>query len=333
MQLDQAIYYVGVISSLYLLAQLAQHIYTYTHPSSLPRYLHSNGSCKERIKGSWALITGATDGIGLGFAQELCSRGFNVILHGRNREKLRRVQQQLSREYPASKTRIVVFDAGGPTDSLDRMVREFGGWSSEDNDYEDEINLTVLINNVGGMRCLSPGSAPYPDLNAYPACDLDRVLNLNARFTAQLTRLLLPTLTRNAPSLVMNISSAATMGIPYIPVYAGAKGFLESFTRAVKGEMVARGVDVEVLGIRVGNVNSAGNQIQVGLCTPTSRRMAKAALGRVGCGRMVVWGYWPHAMQLAVFGFLHEWVFQRVVIGQMKMRIREEEKEARLKGE
>lgn len=316
------IYYIGVISSLYLLARLSQHLYTFLHPSSLPRYLHSKGR-----GGSWALVTGATDGIGLGFAQELCGHGFNVILHGRNRQKLLDVQEQLRREYPASKTRTVVFDAR-KNDSLDEMIHEFGGRrDGEVIDDDEAVNLTVLINNVGGMRCFPPDYPPYPELDDYTSSQLDSIMNLNARFAAQLTRLLLPTLIRNGPSLIMNLSSAAATGVPYTPVYGGAKGFIESFTKCVNTEMVMRKKDVEVLGIKLSNVKSATNNVAVGFRSPTSRRMARAALGRVGCGKVVVWGYWPHALQGMIIDFLHERIFQKAVIGAMAKRMGKEELE------
>lgn len=326
MELQSVLYYIGVISSLYLLGLIGQHIYIFLRPSSLPRYLHGSKNGKDR--GSWALITGATDGIGLGFARELCGHGFNVILHGRNRQKLLNVQEQLSREYPSSKTRIVVFDAGEPL-SIDEMIHEFGG--RRDDDKDGEVNLTVLINNVGGMISFPPEYHSYPELRDYTSSHVDNILNLNARFTAQLTRLLLPTLARNGPSLIMNISSSAAAGVPYLPIYGGAKGFIDSFTKCLKGEIMASGEDVEVLGIRLSRVKSGGNDVPLGFATPTSGRMARAALGRIGCGKTIVWGYWPHMMQMLVFEFLHEWVFQKVVGGMMSKQREEEELEKKRK--
>lgn len=86
-------YYTGLLTSLYLLSKLTNHIYIYhLRPSSLDRCLHrhrrttSGKESESRSSSSWALIT--ADGIGLAFAQELCARGFNVFLHGRNRDKL-----------------------------------------------------------------------------------------------------------------------------------------------------------------------------------------------------------------------------------------------------
>src|SRR3984893_12013911 len=77
---------VGTLAASTVLFYLSRAVFVYfLRPTSLACYL-SNDTAHP----SWALITGSTDGIGLGFAKELCSRGFNVLLHGRNMGKLQR---------------------------------------------------------------------------------------------------------------------------------------------------------------------------------------------------------------------------------------------------
>src|SRR5271154_6519096 len=78
----------------------------FLYPSTLGRYLRDYQGEK-----SWALVTGSSDGIGKGIAYELCSHGFNVVLHGRNAEKLSRVQASLLAEYPKVQVRKVITDA------------------------------------------------------------------------------------------------------------------------------------------------------------------------------------------------------------------------------
>lgn len=309
MTLDQPLSIIGLLTALYLLTRLAFHAHTYLRRSSLPHYLHPSTP-------TWALITGATDGIGLGFAQELCQRGFNVILHGRNPKKLQDTQAQLAREYPLAKTKTVVFDASHPADGLEQRVREWIG----------DAELSVLINNVGGQGGLT--SRTYQTLEESTGEDVDTLLNLNARFATQITRVLLPALVCHSPSLIMNISSIAALGLPYLDVYAGAKGYIDSFTRALGAEMVAEGKQVEVLGIQVGSVRSAGNDVDEGFFIPTSRQLAKAALERVGCGRLVLCAFWPHALQLGLAEMLPEKWMQSVSIRTIKgLKILSEEKE------
>lgn len=58
-----------------------------------------------------SFLTGATSGLGLSLTSELCSRGFNVILHGRNPEKLEKVRSELAAKFPDRQLDIVVLDA------------------------------------------------------------------------------------------------------------------------------------------------------------------------------------------------------------------------------
>lgn len=82
---------IGAVLTFYLLLKFLRFVYLYTRPSSLKRYHYGHDGSPP-----WALVTGASDGIGLGFAHELAHRGFNVILHARNATKLEGVNSQLS---------------------------------------------------------------------------------------------------------------------------------------------------------------------------------------------------------------------------------------------
>jgi len=259
-------YLLGAATSLYLVWQLALHLLTFLRSSDLPRYLHEG-------KESWALVTGSSDGIGLGFAQELCKNGFNVILHGRRREKLLDVKARLNVEFPSVKIRILVIDALEPITSLDDLVSELA-----------DIHLTVLVNNVGGQpNHIAP---VYQSFRDFTSVQVDQLINLNARFAVQLTRVLLPILERNGPSLIMNISSVATVGMPYLSIYVGTKGLINTFTKALNSEMRAEGKNVEVIGILGGKIVSASNNVQTNFFTPTSREMARAARPESAAGEL-----------------------------------------------
>ncbi|OXV06979.1 hypothetical protein Egran_05255 [Elaphomyces granulatus] len=293
--------YVGAVTCFTFLVKVARHIHCYLRPSSLHR------SCPPG-KDSWALVTGASDGIGLGFAQELCSRGFNVFLHGRNRQKLLRVQEQLKMQWPTSKTKIIVFDATKPTEEMAEIVREVGN-----------VNLTVLINNVGGATGVI--ATEYLKLEDTTHQQVQDLVSVNAVFLAQLTRELLPILQKNAPSVILNMTSAASNGIPWLCVYGGTKGFVRSFSTALSAEMRAGGHDVEVIGVIVGSVKSPGNDVDEGFFIPSSRIMARSALDRVGCGRSQLWAYWPHRLQGFVFEWMPERLLQLVLIRQVSTLI------------
>lgn len=102
---------------------------------------------------AWALVTGASDGIGLGFVQELSSQGFNVILYGRNEEKLKRTISTLKTEYPKREFKLFIHDAEKELTPgiLSHLI-----------DPIKDLHLTILINNVGGPGSVTPAWQPFP---------------------------------------------------------------------------------------------------------------------------------------------------------------------------
>ena len=117
------------------------HLY-FVHASTLPRYLHPrNGGVRP-----WALVTGASDGIGLATSRRLLAAGFSVVLHGRNAEKLERCRKQLLEGAP--KDVDVSYVAASAVDAIKsaEIVVEFVRKEIEGKG----ARLTVLVNNVGG---------------------------------------------------------------------------------------------------------------------------------------------------------------------------------------
>ncbi|KAJ5458691.1 hypothetical protein N7475_010079 [Penicillium sp. IBT 31633x] len=258
---------------------------------------------------NWALVTGATDGIGFGFAQELCTRGFNVILHGRSAEKLDRRRGELQALFPAARVAVIVRDAQYLTadiDGVDAEVREIiraagaGG------------SLTVLINNVGGE------TRPSTLLKEYTFEDVQATIARNATFTIQITRALAAQLEENAPGLVMNVSSVAAFGLPYLSTYSSTKGFVDSFTKSLRAEFISEGKDIEVMGLRVAEVKTAGYDIKSSLFVPEARVLAGAALDRVGCGQDIVWAYFWHWLQGLSFDYLPRWLLIKFAAMKLK---------------
>ncbi|KAF2223768.1 hypothetical protein BDZ85DRAFT_175629, partial [Elsinoe ampelina] len=225
---------------------------------------------------TWALITGASDGIGLGFTHALLSKGFNILLHGRNEAKLASLATTLHTQYPSAEIRTVLADASTFTPSDIERIRTTASSLPGP--------LTVLINNVGGAP---PVPDPYTSLAETSPETIDTIISMNLRFPVHLTRSLLPLLQSHPPSLILNVGSAAgEVGIPYLSTYCGSKAFNLRWSQALAAEMVvAQGHDgVEVLGVLVGNVMSGSNKIGDGFFTCDSRTMAEEALGKVGWG-------------------------------------------------
>ncbi|KAF3488716.1 hypothetical protein F2Q69_00054163 [Brassica cretica] len=78
----------------------------------ITRFLLTNPKRLKRY-GSWAMVTGATDGIGRAFAHELAKHGLNLILVSRNPSKLASVSDDFRQEFPQIKIKIIPFDCSG----------------------------------------------------------------------------------------------------------------------------------------------------------------------------------------------------------------------------
>lgn len=291
----------GGTVSCYLLYKLFDFAYLhFLRPSSLPRYFHAPGGRSAR---PWALVTGASDGIGKGFAQELCYRGFNVILHGRNEQKLNGVKAELEQEWPDRQVRIIVIDAHMVSNDI---AIEGLAMALKD------IYITVLINNIGGAGPVHPA---WQALHKRTGKQVDAFIDVNLRFSTHLTRALLPILRKTTPSLVLNVGSfSGDLPTAYASVYSGAKAYNMAWSRSLRAEMIAEGKDLEVLGLMVGMVQSGHEPRPLGFFVPSSRRLACAALDKVGCGRGVVTPLWQHAIQKGFVELLPEWVVEKMLI-------------------
>ena len=164
--------------------------YHFLRPYNLSKY-------KKGGKGEpWAIVTGASDGIGLSFAEELASQGFNVILHGRNEQKLQGVKEKLLSQWPARKFEILILDAIADAGNADKMAAALS-------EFKD-LNIKILINNVGGIAGEKPSFWKFAE--KAPSL-IDAWIDLNLRFATHFTRQLLPTLIANQPALVCDRSA------------------------------------------------------------------------------------------------------------------------------
>jgi 17beta-estradiol 17-dehydrogenase / very-long-chain 3-oxoacyl-CoA reductase len=301
-------------------------------------------------------VTGSSDGIGLALTRELAAAGLNVILHGRNSEKLSRVRDALQKEFPKRSFRTLVVDASGvpcaahstalssvPVQGANSATAsaEAAAVEAQPINFEairsqlEDTHLTILINNIGGGP-RSPRFVPLPEM---PEDKLLSNISVNALFPLCLTRALLPLLKRNSdgnsrPTLVLNVSTLIDTGVPLLCSYSASKAFIMALTRAVRWELLMEKgeeggkfgsgeANVEVLGVRVGRVTDAdGSTAPPTFFMPDARTMAKAALARAGYGYGVVVGYWKHALlyycNACLVAVAPRWVGDAVLMGAIR---------------
>lgn len=324
----------GLLTLLTIVYRIYHFLIIFLVPSRLSRYLYPSPTGNQP---AWALVTGASDGIGKQIARELARFGFNVVLHGRNPAKLAGVKYELEREFsPEGRAfRVLVADAGAIACIQCQEGGSGGGDAAAVVDFDaiaaslSDLHLTVLVNNAGG----NPFRPVYQHVHEKPLGQFVATVNLNAVFPLVLVSKLLPLLVRGGgPCLIMNIGSLSDIGTPGLSAYSPCKAFLNSMTVGIGRELLMRRQrqrlggdgqddDVEILMIRVGEVcGTVYDQGTPSLFHPSASTMAKACLARVGCGRRLVEGYLPHAVQSALVGMLPEGVMDSVLLGQIGPR-------------
>jgi len=123
----------GTTVFLYYLLKFADFVWFY--------FLRPSGGYKKYQRGSqsYAVITGATGGIGKSLAKNLYRKGFNVIIHGRNEKKLRATVEEIKALREDGIVEFFVADATSASVDYTGIAERF-----------DDLNITLLINNVGG---------------------------------------------------------------------------------------------------------------------------------------------------------------------------------------
>jgi len=223
--------------------------------------------------GEWALVTGASSGIGAEFARALARNGVSVVLVARREERLRELATELESRHGVE-TKLVVADLASAPD-VARVAAAVDG-----------LDLAILVNNAG---------AGYS--GSFAKQDGERLRNmvlLNCAAPVQLTSLLLPgMLARTARSAVVVTGSVSgRQALPLHAVYSATKAFDLLFGEALAVELCNQGVDVVVLepGSTVTEFQEqAGEIAHTG--QPADEVVA-TALDALGRQHSVVAGWW-----------------------------------------
>ncbi len=178
--------------------------------------------------GKWAIITGASSGIGKALAAEFAAGGYHLLLTARNKAKLDEVAEECSRKYGVE-TEVIPADLSR-VDSVDNLI---GSLTSKSHRYE------VLVNNAGfGIH------------GDFASTDIEQniqLLNLQLMATLKLTHAILPAMINNRSGRILNVASVYSFSpVPFQSVYAACKAFLLSFSSSLKNELDGTGVTITV---------------------------------------------------------------------------------------
>lgn len=218
--------------------------------------------------GPFAVVTGASSGIGEALARELAARGINLVLVARRADRLATLAAALPVET------VVVELALGRDDAVDELVARVG---------QRDV----------GLVCANAGFGEKGDFASIDRDAYRRMVRLNVESTLLLAHAFVPRLlARGRGGLLITASTAAFQGTPFTSAYAATKAFDLSLAEGLSEELRPHGVDV--VALCPGATDTEGpkrtgvdpSRVPFGFATPES--VARAGLDALGVRCVVV---------------------------------------------
>ena len=177
----------------------------------------------------WALVTGASGGIGKDIAELFAGDGINLVITARSQKLLEEIQSKLEQTYQI-KVEVINLDLSKPN-SASKLY---------DTTESKSININYLVNNAGFGDY---GDFVKSDLSVY-----EKMINLNILALTQLSHLFAGDMCKRKEGKIMNVAStAAFQPIPGLNVYSSTKSYVLNFSEALNRELKGSGVTVTVL--------------------------------------------------------------------------------------
>jgi short-subunit dehydrogenase len=199
-----------------------------------------------------ALVTGASSGIGVVFAREYASRGYDLIIAARRTDRLNKLAAAITKDTGVA-VKVVASDLSVPN-SAAKLAKAVGS-----------TPVDVLVNNAGWGNI-----GPFSDEDLTSMAD---EINVNVIALTQLSRLFVGPMIERGRGAIINIAStAAYQPVPNMAVYAATKAYVLSFTEALWGEL--QGTGVTALAVSPGGTATeffevaGGRAMAGGLMTP-----------------------------------------------------------------
>lgn len=180
------------------------------------------------FEGKWALVTGASAGIGVALARELARRGANLVLTARRLERLQALAEELAEQ--GSQVRVVPADLFDPAAPEQIYAATVGAG----------LEVEILINNAG--------LGQYGAFHQSPVEQELQQIRVNCEAAVRLARLFVPPMVERRRGWVLMLASTASFQpLPYFSTYAATKVFDRFFAEGLAAEVERYGVKVTAL--------------------------------------------------------------------------------------
>ena len=221
----------------------------------------------------FAIITGASRGIGAQYARALAAQGYDLLLVARDNTRLEALRHELHREYQREIwTESLDLSQPQAAETLYHLARS----------YRTEVSL--LINNAGfGL---------YGDFAEMPLASIQNMLQLHMNTIVESIRLFLPAMLARKQGAIITVASVAGFfPIPYITEYAATKAFLIAFSEGLARETQNQGVTIQVCCPGFTDTDfhkSAGHQPKHVFFAQTPQQVVQASLQALQSKRTLV---------------------------------------------
>ncbi|HLJ11998.1 MAG TPA: SDR family oxidoreductase [Planctomycetaceae bacterium] len=177
----------------------------------------------------WALITGASSGIGAEFARQLAARGMHMVLTARRESLLTQLAAELHQAH-GTKTEIIAADLSNPQEPA-RLLDEIN---------KRGITIELLINNAGFGH--------VAEIEKTDVAQVLAMIRVNVAALTELTYRVLTGLLARGHGGIINVASvAAFQPVGYMGAYAASKAYVLHFSEAMWAEARDRGVTITAL--------------------------------------------------------------------------------------
>lgn len=182
----------------------------------------------DKVKfGPWAIVTGASSGIGKEFARQLASSGLNLVLVARRQPLLEELSQKLSREFKIQ-CKVIALD----------LTKD--GFISDIDTTVKDLDIGLLVSMQGAGTAGSFLKTSHKELQEILSSNLISHLELVHYFAPKLVN-------RGRGGIVMVGAMGASLGVPYISTIAASKAYIESFGEALHIELKEHNINVFTL--------------------------------------------------------------------------------------
>ncbi len=222
---------------------------------------------------SWALVTGASGGIGLAYSEELAKKHQAIILVARNESKLKEVSDQLRNQYGVP-TKVIAADLSTP-EGINKVIQQTQG-----------LNISTLINNAGKEESGNFLELAPEDMLSSIALNCSAPLLLTHHFANEMAN-------RGAGNILFVSSIVAFQGVPLIANYAATKSYVLTFAEGLALEMAPKGVNISIAAPGFTNTNLAAEMdfSSTPIKPLEAEYVARYTLDKLGKKRIIIPGF------------------------------------------